>query len=385
MASRKIYILILIALTSNICFVFAQNESEESKTGKYANAYLDIGVSARAIGLSNTMTSTVNDVSSGFWNPSGLANMKNGVELALMHNEHFGGIVKYDYGAVAARLNNKSGLGFSIIRSGVDNIPNTLELIDKDGNIQYDRITSFSVADYAFMFSYARKSPVEGLNYGATAKVLYRNIGKFGNGWGIGFDIGAQYIRDNLRIGLMLRDISTTITNFTYNTEYFAETFQLTGNRILAKSTEIALPRIILGASYRTYFTTNKFFHFTPSLDFVITTDGKRNTLISSAPLSISPALGLEFGFKDIVYLRGGIGKFQRTQETADKTVWIFQPNIGLGFRVNLVHIDYALANLGNQSNGLFSHVFSLKLTFNRQTENYINLENRVIKRRKNR
>ena len=137
--------------------------SAQAQFNKYANAYLDIGVGARALALSNTYTHLAQDNSSIYWNPAGLTGIKTSVDLGLMHNEHFGGIVKYDYGGLGIKINDKSALGFGLIRSGVDNIPNTLELIDSDGNINYDRITSFSVADYAVMLSYARKLPKIGL------------------------------------------------------------------------------------------------------------------------------------------------------------------------------------------------------------------------------
>ena len=55
------------------------------------------------------------------------------------------------------KLDDKSSFGFSFIRFGVDNIPNTTELIDAQGNINYDRITYFSAADLAFIGSYGKK------------------------------------------------------------------------------------------------------------------------------------------------------------------------------------------------------------------------------------
>ncbi|MBA2746549.1 MAG: hypothetical protein H0U44_10020, partial [Flavisolibacter sp.] len=44
------------------------------------------------------------------------------------------------------------------------------------------------------------------------------------------------------------------------------------------------------------------------------------------------------------------------------KKVWIYQPSAGAGFRIQNVKIDYAFSNLANQSNPLFTHVFSLQL-----------------------
>jgi len=339
--------------------------SAQAQFNKYANAYLDIGVGARALALSNTYTHLSQDITSIYWNPAGLTGIKNNVEVGLMHNEHFGGIVKYDFGGIGIKINDKSAFGFGLIRSGVDNIPNTLELIDSDGNINYDRITSFSVADYAVMLSYGRKIPKIGLSYGATAKVLHRNIGKFGKGWGFGLDLGVQYQRKNLYAGVMLRDISTTITNFTYNTETFEEVFAATGNEILRKSSEIALPKISLGFGYKIFFDKKQRFHATPSFDLLFTTDGRRNTPVSGNPISMDPRFGLEIGYKDIIFLRGGCGQIQRMEETPDKKVWLVKPNIGAGFRIKTVFIDYALASVGDRSVFLFSHVFSLRIGFN--------------------
>lgn len=339
--------------------------SARAQFNKYANAYLDIGVGARALALSNAYTHLANDNTSLYWNPAGLTGIKTSVDLGLMHNEHFGGIVKYDYGGLGIKINDKSALGIGLIRSGVDNIPNTLELIDSDGNINYDRITSFSVADYAVMLGYARKIPKIGLSYGATAKVLHRNIGKFGKGWGFGIDLGVQYRRKNLSAGIALRDISTTITNFTYNTEEFEAVFAATGNEILRKSSEIALPKIALGVSYQIFFDKRKRFHATPSVDLLFTTDGRRNTPVSWDPISMDPRFGLEIGYKDIVFIRGGCGQIQQMEETPNKKVWLVKPNIGAGFRIKTVYIDYALASVGDRSVFLFSHVFSLRIGFN--------------------
>ena len=69
-----------------------------------------------------------------------------------MHADYFGGIAKYDYLAVAMPIqNNKRALGISILRFAVDDIPNTLFLVEPDGSINYNNIQTFSSADYAFL------------------------------------------------------------------------------------------------------------------------------------------------------------------------------------------------------------------------------------------
>ncbi len=54
-----------------------------------------------------------------------------------MHAEYFSGIAKYDYASVAIPINNnKRTIGFSLLRFAIDDIPNTLYLVEPDGSLQ---------------------------------------------------------------------------------------------------------------------------------------------------------------------------------------------------------------------------------------------------------
>jgi len=103
-----------------------------------------------------------------------------------------------------------------------------------------------------------------------------------------------------------------------------------------------------------------------PIMDVELSFDGRRNTLLSSNGLNADPKLGLEATYRKQFFLRAGVSNFQKALEDSDtlnqNKVWIFQPSIGAGFKINNVTIDYAFSNLANQSNPLFTHVFSLRL-----------------------
>jgi hypothetical protein len=64
--------------------------------------------------------------------------------------------------------------------------------------------------------------------------------------------------------------------------------------------------------------------------------------------------------------VRAGIDNFQQALDDKDTTnqrkIWIYQPSVGVGFKVGDVQIDYAFTNLANQSNPLYTNVFSLKI-----------------------
>jgi hypothetical protein len=115
--------------------------AESDATPKYVNEFLTIGVGARALGMSLSQVASVNDVTAGYWNPAGLLGMKDAIQVAAMHSEYFAGIAKYDYAAIGKSLDSVSAASISMIRFGVDDIPNTTELIDAGGNVDYSRIT----------------------------------------------------------------------------------------------------------------------------------------------------------------------------------------------------------------------------------------------------
>jgi len=125
---------------------------------KYSNEFLNIGAGARGLAMGSAQIASVTDGTAGYWNPAGLVGVKDYPNLNLMHSEYFAGIGKYDYASVALPMaNNKRTIGISALRFAVDDIMNTLFLVEPDGSINYNNIQAFSSADYAFIFSFAQK------------------------------------------------------------------------------------------------------------------------------------------------------------------------------------------------------------------------------------
>lgn len=328
---------------------------------KYSNEFLAIGVGARALGMSNAYITSVDDVTGGYWNPAGILGVKSDLQIGLMHAEYFAGIAKYDYGAFAKPIDSTSAIGFSVIRFGVDDIPNTTELIDAEGNWDYDRITSFSAADYAFLFTYAKRDMfVKGLNFGANFKIINRVVGDFATAWGFGLDIGAHYKLGDWKFGAVARDVTSTFNAWSFDlTDRTKEVFLQTNNEIPVNSLEVTLPRLLLGVARK--FDFNEKFSLLAEVDADMTFDGKRNALISGNPVSVDPHMGVEFGYGGFVFLRGGLGNIQQVTEVAGSQVWTLQPNMGIGIKIKGLSLDYALTDIGDKSVALYSNVFSLK------------------------
>ncbi|MGB1500580.1 MAG: PorV/PorQ family protein [Flavobacteriaceae bacterium] len=328
----------------------------------YSNEFLTIGVDAAALGMSKSVVATSNDVNSGYWNPAGLVNIKD-YQGALMHSSYFAGIANYNYAAFAMPIDNRSALGVSIIRFGVDDILNTTELIDSQGNIDFNRISLFSAADYALTISYARNLILKDVYFGMNAKIVRRTIGDFANSWGVGLDAGIQYEKGNWKFGLMLRDISTTFNIWTIDTDAFA-TIQnaIPGqNQELPEATEITKPKIQFGVARS--FRLGRFFNLLTEADLNMRF-AKTNDLISTSIASIDPALGFQLDYDEFVFLRAGIGNFQNITEFDGSKNLSLQPNFGVGFLYNGIQIDYALTNIGSLGNALFSNIFSVKIDY---------------------
>jgi hypothetical protein len=259
-------------------------------------------------------------------------------------------------------------LGISVLRFAVDDIPNTLFLVEPDGSVNYNNIRTFSSADYAFLLSYSQKlkdAEDKKIYVGGNAKIIYRKVGTFANAWGFGIDAGIQYKTKKWQLGLVARDITTTFNAWTFNfTEREKEVLYLTNNDIPVKSTEMTAPRLIAGGAYN--FKLSKKINLLAEANLDLTFDGKRNTVISSGFVSIDPHIGVEASFSGSFFLRAGMSNFQKALSDGDtlnqKKVWIYQPSLGAGFKVGNVGIDYAFTNLANQSSPLYTHIFSLRV-----------------------
>ncbi len=356
---NKKYFTAFVAFLGSISTLVAQ-------APKYSNEFLNIGVGARALGMSNSYVTSVNDVTAGYWNPAGLLGIKKQHQVALMHSEYFAGIAKYDYGAFATRLDSSSVLGLSLVRFGVDDIPNTTELIDANGNVDYNRITTFSAVDYAFLVSYAKQLKIPGLRLGANVKIIRRKVGDFAGAWGFGLDAGAQYDYKKWKFAAMARDVTSTFNAWSFNlSEETKQVFLATGNEIPENSVEITLPKLLLGAARK--FDFNDKVSLLAELDMDATFDGKRNVLINSKSVNLDPHIGLEASYMNIIFLRAGIGNYQTYTDNLGKKINTFQPNIGVGVKIKSVYVDYALTDIGDQSVALYSNVFSIKVDINKK------------------
>ncbi|WP_299679188.1 PorV/PorQ family protein [uncultured Tenacibaculum sp.] len=350
MKTKLVYIFLLISTLTQAQF------------RNFSNEFLNIGVDAAALGMSKAVVATTNDVNSTYWNPAGLVNIED-YQGTLMHASYFAGIATYNYAGFAMPIDKQSAVGLSLIRFGVDDILNTTELIDSDGNIDFNRVSLFSAADYAFNISYGRKMLLDGFSIGGNAKIVRRIIGDFATSWGFGFDLGIQFERNGWKFGAMARDITTTFNTWSIDEDEFEKIRNAVPgqNQELPETTEITKPKLQVGVARD--FKIGRYFNLLAEVDLNMRF-AETNDIISTSFLSIDPAFGFQLDYDQLVYLRVGAGNFQNTTEFNGEESLAVQPNFGLGFKYKGIQIDYALTNIGSVGNALFSNIFSIKFDY---------------------
>jgi hypothetical protein len=330
---RRTVPLALLVLVLSAGNIFSQGSGN-----KYSGEFLAIGVGGRPLGMGGAFVSLVNDVTAGYWNPGALARI-NYPQMSLMHDERFGNLVNYDYGSVAIPFGPKVSLGLSVIRLGVDDVPNTKNAwVDLNNNgyfdpgdrLDYSKIKFFNAADWAVFLTYSKRQN-ENLSYGVNLKVISRSL-DYASAWGIGFDVGAIYnVSPKFRVGANLQDLTTTLIAWS------------TGTR------ELITPTAKLGGSYDiSIFKTGR---ITPALDFDVRFENRRfASLAHAGPVSFDMHAGLEYGFKDLFAVRVGYNDVK-------------QLTLGAGIKLPKLNIDYSFAKFDNNDQLGNTHRISVMFT----------------------
>lgn len=360
---------------------------------KYGADFLAGGVGARAIGLGGAYAGLAEDVTAGYWNAAGLSRLEY-PEIGYMHVERFGGVVSFDYAGAAFPLGAHSTFGVMAVRSGVNDIVNTLDAYNPDTgqpNPNYrNQITRFSAADYLFGFSYARTLG-ERLAFGVTGKVSRRSIGDFADAWGYSADLGVQYrttllgTGDAFVLGLQVQDAFPYIQSWSVNPDAFAvdcrdengEPYEqclddndnlIQGNagrfealfdqQIPEGQTELVTPTARLGTGL-TVPLSSKGTNVTAALGMDVRFDGRRTYVLNAGDVSFEPRVGAEFDYRGIVAVRGGLNRIQHS----DALGWNVTPSVGAGLNLKQFSINYAFGDFSGTSAELgYSHRISARL-----------------------
>jgi hypothetical protein len=321
---RILFVLLIIQSTS------AQH------IAKYADEFLSIGVGGRALGLGGAYAALAYDASAAYWNPAALARIEY-PEFMLMHDERYGGIVNYDYGAAAIPFGTNTTFAVSLMRLGVDGILDSrYALVDVNQNgvldstdfIDPSKITNFNAAAWVLYLSYSKRVSYN-LSYGINFKILYHGL-EVSSATGLGFDVGILYTpTENWFVAANVQDVTTTLLAWKTGTN------------------ELISPTLKLGTAYLINLFNGR---FAPTIDVDFRFENRQFASFGHiGPVSFDPHLGLEFDYKNTAALRIGYSDVK-------------QLTLGAGLHFRMLDVDYSFARFGKEDDLGDTHRISLRL-----------------------
>jgi hypothetical protein len=190
---RKILLPAVLIAVLGLCL---PAQAQFAKVGTVGLKFLDIGVGGRALAMGEAYTAVANDASAIFWNPAGIANIKNG-DFFLGYTNWPADINLYSLALAKETGVGHLGLSFTTLNTG---LMNRTTARDPDGNFS----GTFAYEDWAAGATYARYL-TERFSFGTNFKLLREKLADWDKmGWAV--DIGTYYETGfkSVRIGLAI-------------------------------------------------------------------------------------------------------------------------------------------------------------------------------------
>lgn len=171
-----------------------------NRRGTTAAEFLTIPVGARETGMGGAVTAVVDNGTSIYWNPAGLAALS-APSLTAEQADWLAGI---DFNYFSVVIPTGSGvIGFAISGMRTEEMDvTTVEMQNGTGE-------QFTASSYAYHLSYGR-SLTDRFSFGATAKVINEKIWNSG-ATGVGFDVGTMFVTpfSGIRLGAAIANFGT--------------------------------------------------------------------------------------------------------------------------------------------------------------------------------
>ncbi len=264
-----------------------------SKVGTTGAGFLKIGV-GRATGMGEAFTAIADDASAVYFNPGGLAQVGRSVQF-----NHIDWIadVNHDHLAAVLPVKNFGTLALSVTALTMGDIEQTM-IDNPNTRAREDEGTGlfFGASDIAVAVSYGRMI-TDKLSFGFTAKAVQQSVWDM-SASAAGIDLGLLY-----NTGFRSLRIGAAVTNF--GTQLAFHGRQLDFGFEWPDSGPTSLP-----GSYRTEgMPLPTLFRFGIAYDLVDADKSKLTAAIDlNHPSDVNETVnfGLEYGFSNLLYLRGG-------------------------------------------------------------------------------
>ncbi|MBL8024624.1 MAG: hypothetical protein JNK54_10170 [Elusimicrobia bacterium] len=158
----------------------------------HSAAFEPLGYGAAAKGMGGAYVALAEDGTAAYWNPAG---------LALVKDRHFSAAYEDLYGLGLLRY---AGAGYTHPNVGKGTLSGQVLHLDTQGEASF-----FNYAESTYMLSYGRKLCQDCMSVGVGMR-YYSAYGTDVKGTGLGFDLGVLYrpFNDRLRLALAWQDIN---------------------------------------------------------------------------------------------------------------------------------------------------------------------------------
>ena len=315
-----------------------------SKVGTSAAQFLKIGVGARAMGLGGTFTAIASDVSTIYWNPAGITNLKS-TSIGFTHTQWFADI-SHDFAGVTVPISSSDFIAVSATSLSTGEQEVTTVAKPEGTGVFYD------VSDLALGLTYARQL-TDRFSVGLSLKYVQQRLYNE-SASSLTLDIGS-YLRTgfhDLIIGMAISNFGGTMkldgTDLITITDNNSDVSGAYNPDAMLTTQEWPLPLM---------FRVGLAMDIVGGLDPVISSDESRLTLaVEGTHLNDNNErinVGAEYSWTEMVFVRAGY-KLNYDQEE-----WTFGAGLNIPLGSQIVVFDYAFIqfkDLGNVSQ------FSLEL-----------------------
>ncbi len=259
------------------------------KVGAAGAQFMKIPVGARASAMANTYGSVADDLTAVFWNPAGLADI-NTMSANVTYTSWLASF-SHNFGALALPISNNYTLAASIVSFNSGDIEiTTLDNAQGTG-------AHYQISDVSIGLSFAGYL-TDQFSFGMTMKYINNSFSEV-SASGVSFDVGTMYDTEiqGIKLGFSIHNLGTeqTYSGQDLNTtkkmheglyaspldaSYMASSFQLP---------------LTFRAGISSDVIKNRTMSLIVAADFVTMSD-----------VSEQFSFGAEWGYKDIIFIRGG-------------------------------------------------------------------------------
>jgi len=319
---------------------------DNTKRASTAATFLEIAVGARAVGYGGAFVSVSNDASALYWNVGGIPQLSKN-EITAVHTSWLAD-TKFNYAGLVLPLGDAGTLGFSFTTLSMDDMKvRTIELPDGTGEM-------FNAQDLSIAISYGRYLS-DRFSIGVTVKYIQQTIWHM-NSSSVAFDIGTIFKTDllgGMRIGAAMTNFGMPMELSGRDTRYFirVDDTKLGSNEKIPVNIETDswdLPLLFqIGISTEAF--KNETYQLTVAVDALHPNNDKESINV-----------GFEFGFKDLLFIRGGYNALF-LQDAEGGLSFGVGLNSNMVFSETIVQFDYGYKNFGRLKN---IHAFGATIKF---------------------